>query len=324
MPSSPATTPEPGFRPPGWCRSPHCQTLWPYVFPRALTPAWQRERLELDDGDFLDLDHLPADGPRLLILHGLEGSSDSHYVRGAAATLQRAGFAITVLNFRGCSGEPNRLLRSYHAGDTGDLQRVLAYLQQEGRAVQGALGFSLGGNVLLNWLAEQGESAPLRAAATVSVPFDLAAGSLHLQRGWIRFYERRMLRGLVKNCRAKCAALEQPEIASRLAGLRHVWDFDDRITGPVHGFASAREYYDQSSSGTRLGAVRVPTLLIQAQDDPLVPASAIPDAAMLPAGVHLERYNHGGHLGFIRGTPLRPVWFVEPRLQRFFREEIGI
>lgn len=292
----------------------------------------RRERWDTPDGDFIDVDRLDAeDGqPRLLLLHGLEGSSRSHYARGLLAAARRRGWAADVLLFRSCGGEPNRLLRSYHSGETGDLDCVVRKLIAAQPAQPIVLtGVSLGGNVLLKWLGEQGKNAPPQvvAASAISVPFDLARGSAHLQRGFSRFYQSYFLRTLRQKALNKAARFPGRLDALAVARARTLWEFDDAATAPIHGFRDARDYYDQSSSMRWLPCIRVPTLLLNAIDDPFLPPSVLDDVRILARSnqsLHVEFVARGGHVGFISGVvPWRPVYYAEARSLDFFDAALG-
>jgi len=279
-----------------------------------------RERIATPDGDFLDLDWVggtggtPEDAPLVVVLHGLEGSARSGYAIELYRQLARRGLAAVGLNFRSCSGELNRALRLYHSGETGDLGFVLGVLGRRfpGRSLAAA-GFSLGGNVLVKHLGEEAGRTPLRAAAAVSVPYDLAAGADHLESGLGRLYVRALLRSLRAKVRARAAELGDRIDLARALAARTFREFDDAATAPLHGFADADDYYRRSSSGPLLGRVRVPTLLVQSLDDPFLPGAAVPRAAItrnpaLTDGV----VPHGGHVGFASGSaPLRPVFWAE-------------
>jgi len=309
------------FRPAWWCRGPHAQTLWPYLFRPWPRPAFRRERLELPDGDFLDLDWCgPPRGPVVLAMHGLEGSSASHYLRGLAGTLSAAGTRVAVMHFRGCSGEPNRLARNYHSGETGDLDWVVRHLQaREPGTALAAVGYSLGGNVLLKWLGERGIHTPLHAAAAVSVPYDLAACARRLETGLSRLYQWRLVGLLKRATRRKFARLDCPVPLAGLDAVKTFWQFDDLVTAPLHGFRDAADYYARSSSRQFLPAIRTPTLLLHAADDPFMTAAVVPDPNELPDGVELQLSTHGGHVGFVTGPhPGRPVYWLERRIARFF------
>jgi predicted alpha/beta-fold hydrolase len=288
-------------------------------------PAWRRERWELPDGDFLDVDRLDASQPAApvaLLCHGLEGSSTAAYVRGLAAALDARGVGVAALNFRGCSGEPNRLPRFYHSGETGDLAFAVDRLAAErpGRPILLA-GFSLGGNVVVKYLGERGEAvrSEVLRAAVVSVPWDLARSARAIDgvgpMAWV--YRERFLRRLRAKVEEKArrfpAALDAP--AARRS--RTVVAFDDAVTAPLHGFATADDYYARCSAGRFVREVRVPLLALAALDDPMVPRDCLPPPSILPAAMTLEATARGGHVGFVEGAPWRPRFWAEARVAEF-------
>jgi predicted alpha/beta-fold hydrolase len=288
--------------------------------------ATRAERWPTDDDDFLDLHRLdaPAGAPRLLILHGLEGTVRSHYAGGLLEEAQRRGWAADLLIFRSCGDEPNRALRFYHSGETSDLDAVVRRLIAEApdRPLIVA-GVSLGGNVLLKWLGEQGDRAPeqLKGAAAISVPFDLAKGSRYLDRGFSRFYQAHFLRSLRRKAIGKSTHYPRsirPEVVHR---ARTLYEFDDLVTAPVHGFRNADDYYARSSSLHFLDRVRTPTLLLSAHDDPFLPRMVLDEVreiAARNASLHVEFVERGGHVGFISGTvPWRPFYYAEWRVAEF-------
>ncbi len=313
------------FRAPWWLRSAHLQTLWPALLRSGPHPALERERLELPDGDFLDLDWRARErtAPLVLVLHGLAGSSRSPYARGMLEALAGRGWNAAVMHFRGCSGEPNRLDRSYHSGETGDLDRVIETLARRRYPALACVGYSLGANVLLKWLGERGAGAPLAAAAAVSVPFVLACAAERLERGLSRLYRWYLLRDLRRDLRRKFSDRNAPIDLEAACTARSFRDFDERVTAPLHGFAGAEDYYARSSCRPYLAAIRCPTLIVQAADDPFLEPSAIPGADELPAAVRLEVSRHGGHAGFVTGPlPWRPRYWLEERIPAFLAEHL--
>jgi predicted alpha/beta-fold hydrolase len=324
------------FRPAWWLPGPHLQTLGARLLRARRRIAIRRERVELPDGDFLDLDHAAnassrggyEQRPLVLVLHGLEGSARSGYALELYRVLLEHGIESTGLNFRSCSGELNRLPRLYHSGETGDLAFVLRLLAERrpGRRL-GADGVSLGGKVLLKHLGESAESArtALGAAAAISVPFDLAAGASHLRRAVCRPYAAHLLRGLRRKVGAKRWLLPAGVDIERALAARDFREFDDAATAPLHGFASAEDYYRRSSSSGFLDTIRVPTLVVHAADDPFLPASSIPRSALATnphlVGALTER---GGHVGFVAGAvPLRPLFWAEREASRFLALHLG-
>jgi predicted alpha/beta-fold hydrolase len=317
------------YRPAWWVPGRHLQTLWGKLFRYApYSTDLRTEYWELPDGDRLRIERLPAQRgvaqPRLLILHGLEGSARSHYARGLVARAHTLGWSANVLTFRTCGGEMNRLPRSYHAGDTGDLETVLQRLAVEDDAPLLLAGVSLGGNVLLKWLGEQGGMiAPIvRGAVAISVPFDLARSARYMNHGFARVYQAYFLRSLRAKVRAKCAQFpDRVPPATPALRARTLFDFDDRFTARLHGFAGAEDYYARSSSLPFLPGIRVPTLLLSARDDPFLPGDVLRDVEMAlrcAPRVTLEAVDRGGHVGFVAGRlPWRPCYYAEWRALDF-------
>lgn len=316
VPSAP-----PPFDPPAWPRGPHLQTLVARLLRPTRSVRFRRERWETPDGDFLDLDfagEAEADerSPVVLVLHGLEGCSDSGYVRQLCAELAARGMRAAALNFRSRGGEPNRLRRFYHSGETGDTAFVLGRLRERWPRVPiGAVGFSLGGNALVKLLGERGEAARelLDAAVAVSVPYDLAAGADALEEGLGRMYTAYFLRSLRRSVRSKQEARGHDYGLEELSDVRSLRAFDDAFTAPVHGFRDADDYYRRSSAARFLPEVRVPTLVIQARDDPFLPESALPlDAIRSNPWIVDAVSRRGGHVGFLEGVvPWRPRFWAE-------------
>jgi predicted alpha/beta-fold hydrolase len=318
--------PEGTFRQAWWLPGAHAQTLGARLLrSHDGKGVLRRERLELADGDFLDLDFADRDAaaPLVVVLHGLEGSTRSGYALELYRALGRVGLQAVGLNFRSCSGELNRLPRLYHSGETGDLAFVLGLIRRRfpGRAL-GAAGFSLGGNVLLKYLGESGDTG-IGAAVAISVPFDLAAGARQLESGVSRLYRRYLVGKLKRKTRAKAALLRGRVSLRGVRRARTFAEFDDAATAPLHGFANAQDYYARSSSARYLAGVRVPTLLIHAADDPFLPASAVPHAAVAANPVLAAAFTaRGGHVGFVAGPPWAPVFWAERRAAEFLAKRL--
>jgi len=324
-----------GYRPAWWLRNPHLQTLWGRFarpHPTIEEIGTRRERWDTPDGDILEIERIDApaeDAPRLVVLHGLEGTPRSHYVRGMLAEARRRGWGADLLVFRSCGGTLNRTRRFYHSGETGDLGLLVDRITRERPSAPLLLaGYSLGGNVLLKWLGERGADLPrqLRAAAAVSVPFDLARGARHIQRGFARVYQAHFLRSLKRKARAKLALFPDLGDPGRIGAARTLYDFDEIVTGPVHGFAGAEDYYARSSALRYLAGVRVPTLLLSAVDDPFLPAAVLGEVRAIadrtPALV-VEFLPAGGHVGFVSGQPWRPFYWGEWRVAEFLAGRLG-
>lgn len=313
------------FAPAPWCRDGHLQTLWPYLVRHWPRPQWHRRRVELPDGDFVDVDHHgPVDGPLVLVLHGLEGNSGSHYVRGLATALAGAGIATAVMHHRGCSGVPNRYPRSYHSGWTADLVAVLAEHKARGTPVRALVGYSLGGNVILKHLGETGNAAGVEAAVAVSVPFLLDLCARHMEHGLSRIYQWQLIRNLRRSTLRKLALMSYPVALPALGSLRTFHEFDTCVTAPLNGYLDAADYYRDASCRRFLAHIRVPTLVLQALDDPLMPPAVLPTESELSPYVRIETSAHGGHVGFVSGRwPWHPRYWLEERITEYLGQCLG-
>ena len=319
------------YRPAWWVPGGHAQTLWAKFFRRRQPLLARSERWTTPDGDFVDVHRSDADprAPRLLLLHGLEGTVRSHYVSGFFREAARRGWGADLLIFRGCGDEPNTAPRFYHSGETADLAFVIDRIRGEYPSAPLLLaGVSLGGNVLLKFLGEAGEAACeyVAAAATISVPFDLERGSRFIGEGFSRIYDRHFLRSLRRKALDKLA--RYPRLFDRAALMRaqSIYDFDDAVTAPVHGFADAHDYYSQSSSIRFLDRIRVSTLLLSAVDDPFLPPDVLDEVRRIAAAnssLHLEFTAKGGHVGFVAGRmPWRPFYYAEWRACDFIDTQL--
>ncbi|MCI0545804.1 MAG: alpha/beta fold hydrolase [Candidatus Rokubacteria bacterium] len=305
--------------------------MWGPLFRRRPAPPVIRERWETPDGDFIDVDWLAAGArpraPLAIILHGLEGSSASHYARGLLAETAGVGWRGVVLHFRSCGGALNRLPRLYHSGDTGDVAWAVARLvAREPDVAIGLVGVSLGGNVLLKWLGEEGAAAPaqVRAAAAISAPFDLEACARVLDRGLERrLYTADFLRTMKAKVRAKAALYDGHLDLPAAFRARTFAEYDRHVTAPLNGFLDERDYWTRSSSCRYLERIRRPCLLINAENDPFVPPGALPRAAV-SASRWLEAafVPEGGHAGFLEGAWGRRSW-AERRALAFLRDHAG-
>jgi predicted alpha/beta-fold hydrolase len=317
----------PEFRPAWWLRGSHRQTVWRRLFDSAPPPLYRRERFETSDGDFVDLDWLESkdrsgERPLVIVLHGLEGSSQSPYVPGLLREASRRGWDGVAMNFRSCSGELNRLPRFYHSGETEDLNEVVSSLiaRWPGRPI-GLVGYSLGGNVLLKWLGERGEKAPesLRAAVAVSVPFDLAAAAHRIDHGIHRIYGQVFLRTLKQKALMKVRRYPGLLDPKAVVQSQTFAEFDNCVTAPLHGFANARDYWTRASATPWLEEIRRPTLMLSAYDDPFLPARCLPhDAAARSRWLTAEFTPYGGHVGFVEGRwPGAVTYWVDRRVMDY-------
>jgi predicted alpha/beta-fold hydrolase len=317
------------FRPASGLAHPQAQTLVAYALRHPAALPLRRERLTTPDGDFLDLDWLEAapGRPHLFVLHGLEGSSSSGYVGQTLHEAHALGWGAVAMNFRSCSGELNHLLRSYSSGETADPLFAAEHIRSRIHGPLVALGFSLGGNALLKLLAETGSAAPFEAAASVSAPFDLqaCAAALDLPGGGCGLYRRKFLFTLKRKALAKLAGHPGHALdTERIRRARTIQDFDDAFTGPTHGFAGAVDYYQRSSSGPMLERVRRPTLLLNAEDDPLIPAASLPAVPADGPWLSVLRPARGGHVGFLMGSLLSPRFWGERQAVRFLAAQLGV
>ncbi len=301
---------------PGWLPGGHLQTIWPALRPPPRVPL-ARERWDTPDGDFIDVDFAgdPACARMVVVFHGLEGGSDSHYARALAHEAAAAGVRLAIPHWRGCSGEPNRTRRAYHSGDSDEVDWILKRILRSGKAIH-AIGVSLGGNALLKWLGERGAQAGslVRRAAAVSAPIAHPAAGDALDRGLNRLlYTRMFLSTLKPKTLAKLEVFPDLFDAGVVRAARTFREFDDRVTAPLHGFRDVEHYWSASASGPYLAQVRVPTLLLNARNDPFLPAHALLAAARNASpDVLLEFPESGGHVGFMTGPfPGRHGWLPQ-------------
>lgn len=320
----------PDYRPPRWLPGGHLQTIYPLLIKPA-APDYRRERWETPDGDFIDLDWATpatsaplgsaATAPLLVLFHGLEGSSRSHYATALTRAASALGWDSVVPHFRGCSGELNRLPRAYHSGDSTEIDWILRRLKARfPRRPLFAAGVSLGGNALLKWLGEQEFLAGdvVQGAAAICPPLDLTACGLALGRGFNRIYSAHFLHTLKRSAEARLARFPGlfDSTAMRRAGSLEA--FDDVVTAPLHGFSGVADYWQRASSKPLLPGIRVPTLVINPANDPFLPAHALPGPKQVSLQVHLEQPPQGGHVGFVSGAlPGRLSWLPD-RLLHFF------
>ena len=314
------------FDPPWWLRNRHVQTIVPNTFRRPTKLALRRETVELPDGDFVHADWTSRrEGPIVVLLHGLEGNINSPYASGMLQALHASGCRAVLLHFRGCSGVPNRLPRAYHSGDTEHLQVVLDLVHaREPREAIAAVGFSLGGNALLKWLGESGDSTRLRAAVAISVPFDLGECARAMDAGFSKVYQFRLMRRLKNSVRRKLAAGVAGFSPPPFDHLQTFTEFDDAFTAPLHGYADANDYYARCSSRQFLPGIRTPTLIVHAVDDPFMSPGVVPAASELSACTRFELAAHGGHTGFVDGIG-RAGWRVwtERRVPQFLAARLA-
>jgi hypothetical protein len=314
------------FRPAWWLPNGHLQTIWPVLCRRRIRLDTRRERVELPDGDFIDVDWVGREGPIVIVLHGLQGSAESNYARGLLREVEARGWRGALMHFRGCSGEANRLPRSYHSGETTDVEWFARELRRrEPETPLAAVAYSLGGNVLLKWLGESRTANPLQAAVAVSIPFELGAAADSMEVGLSRIYQWYLVRRLKQAVYAKMAngSFELPLTGAELDRLRTFREFDEAVTAPVHGFPSAHDYYKRCSSRQFVDRIETPTLVLHAADDPLMHAGVIPQLAERSAHVQFEVSPSGGHVGFVSGAwPWSVRYWLEDRIPDFLEAHI--
>lgn len=296
---------------PWWLPGGHAQTIWPALQSRSnrlFGTTYRRERWETPDSDFVDVDcrdALPT-APLLVLFHGLEGSSHSHYALALAQWAQTQGWGFAVPHFRGCSGEINRAPRAYHSGDFEEIGWILARLRTRHAGPLYAVGVSLGGNALLRWAQEAGSTAAgmVQALASISAPVDLTASGLAIGRGLNRqVYTRMFLKTMKPKAMRKLAQFPGLFDVRTLQDARDLYDFDNVFTAPLHGFKNTRDYWQRASAKPRLADIRLPTLVVNALNDPFVPAASLPQQRDVGAHVTLWQPAQGGHVGFMAGSP---------------------
>ena len=309
------------YRAPWWLPGGDLQTLYAVLLGKRLRAPFRRERWDTPDGDFIDVDRSegPGHAPLAVLFHGLEGSSRSHYAAAFAREARRRGWRCAVPHFRGCSGEPNRLPRAYHSGDWAEIGWILRRFRAETPdAPVYAVGVSLGGNALLCWLGEDAAAhETVDAAAAVSAPVDLMAAGTALGQGFNLFYTRVFLATMKAKSRLKLARHPGLFDGAAMLRARTLREFDDVVTAPLHGFHGVDDYWTRASSKPRLGRIRVPTLLVNARNDPFLPSEALPGPHEVSSSVELEFPEQGGHVGFVTGPfPGRLDWLPR-RILRF-------
>ncbi len=318
------------YRAPWWLPGGHLQTIYASLFAPKPRVIYRRERWELADGDFLDLDWVDGDAnkPLLVLFHGLEGSSHGHYALAMMDALRQRGWRGVAVNFRGCSGEANRLARAYHSGDSAEIKMILSYLkiQARGQSLY-AVGISLGANAMLKWLGESGlEAQPvLSGAAAISAPVDLANAGARLDQGFNRYsYTRHFLQSLRKKTLEKIRTHRLPIALQDLQSANTLHAFDALYTAPIHGFLSADDYWQRASSKPWLNSISVPTLIVHAHNDPFLPASTYLKDAQLSTHIKLDLHAQGGHVGFVVGSfPGKLNWLPERVLDYFSKLQDG-
>ena len=314
------------YRPIRWLPGPHAQTIWASRFRSTPSPDTKREQVELDDDDFLNLYWLTqGNGPIVIIVHGLEGDSSSNNVKAMFDVVRKNGWNGVLLLNRNCGGFSNRLQRTYHAGETGDLDFVVNLVKKRFPDVPLMLyGYSLGGNTMLKWLGEKGDHAGISAAAAVSIPFDLASSTAILDKGFSKIYQKHfvdLMREAAKRKFRDLAPLFNPGDLNKIKTLR---EFDEKVTAPLHGFVNADQYYSESSCKQFLKNICVPTLIMNSLDDPFLERNTFPGPKEVSDMVELEFLQNGGHAAFITGSIWKYFSWIETRIPEFFKKQMEI
>ncbi len=322
---------ESSFKPAWWMTNAHIQTIYSSLRHPLDAPVDKVERLDLPDGDFLDLAWstagVPENAPLIIILHGLGGGITSSYVARFMYAFKEKGWRTVLMHFRGASHEPNRLPRAYHSGDTADLDFLIRTLdQREPTTQKAAVGISLGGNVLLKWLGEQSAQSKIKTAVAVSVPFVLNKVASRMNEGFSRLYQTHLLNQFKPVFARKLDLLTNPPDALRKAAeCNCFWTFDAQVTAPLNGFNNVHAYYRESSSRQYLRDIQIPTLMIHAEDDPFMTPEVLPTESELSDYVVMELSKKGGHVGFISGNTLGvPIYWLDQRIPEYFSEQFSI
>jgi len=319
------------FKPAFGLSNSHLQTLLPTFLHSKNNKHFYQQTFELDDGDFLDLawtEKPKNNKPIILVFHGLEGSINSPYAKSIMPVLKKQGWIGLLMHFRGCSGRPNNLPRSYHSGETEDAKTLINWLKDSyPQAPLAAIGFSLGGNMLLKLQGELSDSSPFKAAVSVCAPLVLASCAKRLDSGFSKIYQNHLINRMKKNLLIKAEKFDYKKLINldenKISQLRNFWQFDDLVTAPLHGFKNVDDYYSKSSSRQYLQNIQKPTLIIQTLDDPFMTADVIPDESELSEQTQLELSESGGHIGFISGNLFKPVFWLEQRIPEYLLKALS-
>ena len=310
-------------------QNPHIQTIYPTLFAKPIPPAIETEIFQLNDGDFIECywHHKPKNEqtkPIVILFHGLAGSFHSPYIQQIMHALHKEGFSSVLMHFRGCSGKPNRLPRSYHSGDTADAKAWISKLHKNyPDSKLYAIGYSLGANMLLKLLGEWKDQTPLQAAVSISAPLKLDICADKMNKGFSKFYQRHLLKYLKKDLHQKYIdhdmnfyiALKEKEIKN----IKSFRAFDDAYTAPIHGFKDAKDYYQQCSAINYLKDIKIPTSIIHALDDPFMTKEILPQKEQCSDNVKLSLFKHGGHVGFIGGNFFKPQFLLQDKILSFIK-----
>lgn len=317
------------FKPAFGISNKHLQTVYATLFRKPIKLKYEIEIFPLQDGDFLECywhktNKQNVNNPLVILFHGLAGSYQSPYIQGVMQELGRYGFDSVLMHFRGCSGNDNKLPRSYHSGDSGDALEFAHALKKrfQNRNIY-AVGYSLGANMLLKLLGEEGRNSPFDKAVAVSAPMQLKLCADSMNRGFSRYYQHRLVKDLNIALEKKYDKHPMQELIhlqrEDVNRIKTFWEFDDAYTAPIHGFASAKDYYTRSSSRQFLKHITTPTLIIHSKDDPFMTPDVIPRTDELSNSITMELTQKGGHVGFVSGTLLKPEYWLEKRIVEYFK-----
>lgn len=318
------------FTPSPFLKNGHLQTIFPTLFSSVGELKVEREIFELYDGDEVECvwhkkPKLNSNQPIIILFHGLAGSFNSPYIKRAMDQFDRVGYSVVLMHFRGCSNIPNRLPRSYHSGDTEDAKSWILYLKKKFPTNPLiAIGYSLGGNMLLKLLGEWGEDSPLLFAVAVSAPMQLESSANSINRGFSKIYQYRLMHSLKKQLEVKYSQFDMESLIGlkreNIQKLKTFWEFDEAYTAPIHGFKNAKDYYQKSSSKQFLKDIKTKTLIIHARNDPFMNDEVIPKSSELSNSIQLEVYDHGGHVGFVGGKKFGFEYWLESRILEFIKK----
>ncbi len=318
------------FKPPFTLKNRHLQTLYAPLFRKKNTIKIEIERFDLPDGDFVEAywhDAKPKDNrPIVTLFHGLAGSFNSPYIQGVMNALDKKGFASVLMHFRGCSGKPNLLPRSYHSGDTADAKAWINYLSMKYKNSDlHAVGYSIGGNMLLKLLGEEKEKTTLRSAVSVSAPMDLDITAKRINQGFSKRYQKHLLEPLKKTLLKKYKTFDMERIINKsredIKNIKTIEEFDELYTAPINGFGTAQNYYNKCSAKQFLKDIKIPTLIIHALDDPFMTPAILPTKEELSKHITMSISEHGGHVGFVNGTLFKPKYWLEKHIVEYLLKQ---
>jgi len=317
------------FNPPFFMKNRHFQTIFPAFFTKVSKLDLEFERFKLSDGDFLECvwcskPDSKSDRDIVVLFHGLAGGVDSAYIKRVMKKLQDDGKSSVLMHFRGCGKSPNLLARSYHSGESGDAREWISYVKTNyPNSDLSAIGYSLGGNMLLKLLGEYGENSPLKSAVAVSVPLDLAICANEINKGISKIYQKHLLKALKRDLKRKYDQHDMQKLIGKsrsdIDEISSFWEFDDIYTAPIHGFDDAKDYYKRCSAKQFLKDIKTKTLIIHSKDDPFMSVEVLPKDDEISSFVELDIYKDGGHVGFVTGSVFNPIFWLEGRISNFLK-----